>query len=108
MYPSSSSSSPPPPPPPPPPPSCVNALPACMYVFHMYTWYLKQSEDISDPLDLDLCVVVNHHVGSVCVSVHMSAGVHGGQRCHIPLELGITSGPLQEQYVLLTDEPSSL
>ena len=51
--------------------------------------------------------------------VHTNVGAHRGQRCEIPLELGlqavvnhlmwvlgINSGPQEEQYVLLTPELS--
>lgn len=45
----------------------MSALPTCMYVCILYGWCLV-SEDVkrkeSDPLELELEVVVNHHVGA--------------------------------------------
>lgn len=40
---------------------CTSVLPACMYMYHMCAWYLRDQKKVSDPLDQR---VVNDHVGA--------------------------------------------
>lgn len=35
-----------------------------MFVGHMCVWYPKRPEDGIDPLELEVCAVVSHHVGA--------------------------------------------
>lgn len=39
-------------------------LPACMLMQHMCAWSQQRSEGVSDPLELEVHVVVDHHVGA--------------------------------------------
>lgn len=38
-------------------------FPACIYVLHVHTWSVLRSEEGSDPLKVELQVVVSHYVG---------------------------------------------
>lgn len=40
---------------------CV--LSVCMSVYHMMAWYLQNEKRASEPLVLEVRVVVSHHVG---------------------------------------------
>lgn len=42
---------------------CVNVLPACTYIHHMYAWCLWKLEEGIGPVGLEVLVVVSHHVG---------------------------------------------
>lgn len=42
----------------------VNVLPACMYVYCRHAWYPQRPEEGVNPLELELSMVVSHHVGA--------------------------------------------
>lgn len=41
-----------------------DVLPACMYVNYMHTWCSEGYKKMSDPLKLELQIVVSHNGGS--------------------------------------------
>ena len=40
----------------------MNVLPACVFVQHMHAWCLRRLEECVDHLELELWMVVSHHV----------------------------------------------
>jgi hypothetical protein len=44
---------------------CMNVLPASIYVHHVHACYLRQSEGGFDSLELEMRMVMNHHVGGI-------------------------------------------
>jgi hypothetical protein len=43
---------------------CIGVLPACIYVHHVFSWYLWGQKRASDPLELELQPVVSHLVAA--------------------------------------------
>ena len=63
---------------------CMRVLPTCMSAHRMLNWCPQRQERVSEPLELELQMVVTSHVG---------AG-------------NLNPGPLEEQTVLLTTKPT--
>ena len=51
---------------------CISILSMCRYVYHVCAWYLSKSEEDRHPLDMELQVIVSHHV-SVGINPKISA-----------------------------------
>ena len=47
---------------------CVSVWPVCMHVHHVHAWFLRRSEEASDPQGLELWMIVSHHgnAGDLC------------------------------------------
>jgi hypothetical protein len=43
---------------------CMHVLPASVSAYHMPAWCPVMPEKVPDPLELELWIVVSHHVGA--------------------------------------------
>lgn len=43
---------------------CMNVLSACMYAYHVCAWSCGDQKGASDPLRLELEIIMSHHVGT--------------------------------------------